>query len=509
MPGGRLKVDRPAAWPWRRAPALGSARMDADELARIAALEMQNHGFRPAFGDDVRRELERAPSNAGDRHAGVRDLRDRLWFSIDNVDTLDLDQLSWADAQADGAVRIAVAVADVDVQVTSGGAIDGHAAANTTSVYTAAGVFPMLPPALSNDLTSLHEGADRRAVVVEMNVGADGAVAEVELLLATVRNRAKLDYDSVAAWLDGHGAAPRPVADNAALADQLRLHDQAASSLRRWRHRRGALNVATVQARPVFVDGELTDLRADRKNRAKDLIADLMIAVNGATARFLAEHGQPSLRRVLQQPRRWDRLVALAAGHGVALPAEPDARALDEFLAARRTAEPGAFEDLSLSVVKLLGSGAYAAAPADAPPAGHFGLAVNDYAHSTAPNRRFVDLVTQRLVKAVLAGQAAPYSIDALVAIAQHCTVQEDNASTVERRVLKAAAAYLLQGRIGETFDAIVTGAATKGTFVRIVSPLVEGRVVTGFEGLDVGDAVRVRLRSVDIEERFIDFERL
>jgi exoribonuclease-2 len=482
--------------------------MDANDLARIAALEMQSHGFRSAFGPDVWRELESTPSSRSEPGAAVRDLRARLWFSIDNVDTLDLDQLSWADALPDGAVRLAVAVADVDGRVPNGGAIDSHAAVNTTSVYTASGVFPMLPPALSNDLTSLREGADRRAVVVEMTVDRDGAVADPELSLATVRNHAKLDYDSVSAWLDAQGEAPPAVAANPALADQLRLHDQAALGLRRWRHRRGALNVATVQARPVFVEGELTDLRADRKNRAKDLIADLMIAVNGTTARFLTAHGQPSLRRVLQQPRRWDRLVALAAGYGTALPVEPDARALDEFLTARRAEEPARFEDLSLAVVKLLGSGAYAAAPADAPPAGHFGLAVNDYAHSTAPNRRFVDLVTQRLVKAVLSGRAAPYSLDALDAIATHCTVQEDNASTVERRVLKAAAAYLLQGRIGETFDAIVTGVAAKGTFVRIASPLVEGRVVRGFEGLDVGDAVRVRLQGVDIDQRFIDFAR-
>ena len=482
--------------------------MDAHDLARIAALEMQRHGFRSEFGPEVVRELQRTPSQHGAGSADVRDLRDRLWFSIDNADTLDLDQLSWAEALPDGAVRLAVAVADVDARVPSDGAIDAHAAVNTTSVYTAAGVFPMLPPALSNDLTSLREGEDRRAVVVEMRIDRDGAVGDTELALATVRNHAKLDYDSVSAWLDGQAAEPPTVAASAALAAQLRLHDQAALGLRRWRHRRGALNIATVQARPVFVEGELTDLRADRKNRAKDLIADLMIAVNGATARFLTAHGLPSLRRVLQEPRRWDRLLALAAGHGVVLPAEPDARALDEFLAARRAAEPDRFEDLSLAVVKLLGSGAYAAAPADAPPAGHFGLAVNDYAHSTAPNRRFVDLVTQRLVKSALSGRASPYSIEALDAIAQHCTAQEDKASTVERRVLKAAAAYLLQGRVGETFEAIVTGVATKGTFVRITAPLVEGRVVQGADGLDVGDAVRVRLQGVDIDQRFIDFAR-
>ncbi|MEP7057626.1 MAG: RNB domain-containing ribonuclease, partial [Caldimonas sp.] len=441
--------------------------------------------------------------------SAIRDLRDRLWFSIDNVDTLDLDQLSWAAALPDGRVRVAVAVADVDATVLRGGAVDAHAAANTTSVYTAAGVFPMLPPRLSNDLTSLREGEDRLAVVAEMSIDGQGAITDTELYRARVRNRAKLDYDSVSAWLDRPGEMPAALIANEPLQAQLLLHERAAARRRGRRHRRGALDLATVQARPVFVDGRLTDLRAERGNRAKDLIADLMIAVNGVTARFLTTHGQPSLRRVLQQPRRWDRLVALAAQYGTGLPAAPDAQALDAFLSARRAADPAAFEQLSLTVVKLLGSGAYIAAPADAPPAGHFGLAVNDYVHSTAPNRRYADLVTQRLVKAALLGRSAPYAIDQLDAIAQHCTLQEDSASTVERRVLKAAAAYLLGDRVGETFDAVVTGVAPKGTFARIASPLVEGRVVSGFEGLDVGDRVRVRLRSVDLDQRFIDFERV
>jgi exoribonuclease-2 len=483
--------------------------MDANDLAAIAALEMRAHGLVPEFAPEALREAAAGPPEPPAHGADVRDLRGRLWFSIDNADTLDLDQLSWAEALPGGSVRIAVAVADVDVRVPQGGAVDAHGAANTTSVYTAAGVFPMLPTLLSNDRTSLREGVDRLAVVVEMEVDAQGALTASTLYRALVRNRAKLDYDGVAAWLesDGAGSATSGVALSAALQDQLRLHDRVAQGLRRWRHRRGALNVATAQARPVFADGRLVDLRADHKNRAKDLIADLMIAANGATARFLTERGLPSLRRVLQEPRRWDRLVRLAALHGATLPPAPDALALDRFLTDRRQAEPATFEDLSLAVVKLLGSGAYAAAAADAPPAGHFGLAVNDYAHSTAPNRRFVDLVTQRLLKASLDGRPTPYTLAELDAIAQHCTAQEDNASTVERRVLKAAAALLLHDRIGETFDAIVTGAATKGTFVRIGSPLVEGRVVRGFEGLDVGDTLRVRLTGVDVDQRFIDFE--
>ena len=481
--------------------------MDASDLAQIAALEMRANGLEPMFAPEVLREAELCARTGPQRSGDIRDLRGRQWFSIDNVDTLDLDQLTWAEALVDGSLRLAVAVADVDAMVHRGSSVDAHAAANTTSVYTAAGVFPMLPPLLSNDHTSLHEGEERLAVVVEMNVDREGSVSDAKLYRATVCNHAKLNYDSVAAWLEAQAPPPAAIATNASLQAQLRLHDQAARSLRQWRQRRGALNVSTSQARPVFDNGELVDLRADQKNRAKDLIADIMIATNGATARFLVEHRQPSLRRVLQQPRRWDRLVQLAEQHGAILPTAPDALSLDLFLTARRHADPSSFGDLSLAVVKLLGSGAYAAAHPDAPPAGHFGLAVNDYAHSTAPNRRFADLVTQRILKATLAHQATPYSMDELDVIAKRCTVQEDSASTVERRVLKAAAAYLLQSRIGESFDAIVTGVASKGTFVRITAPMVEGRMVREFEGLDVGDSVRVKLRSVDFDQRFIDFE--
>ena len=483
--------------------------MDTPDLLRIAAFEMRSHGLAPEFTTAALSEAQALPEPVPAEPGDVRNQRERLWFSIDNADTLDLDQLSWAHSLADGAIRLAVAVADVALRVPRDSALDAHAAANTTSVYTAARIFPMLPTRLSNDLTSLREGADRHAVVVEMDIDGDGAVTASQLYRAQVRNQAKLDYDSIAAWLDGSSAAPARVAASSALQDQLRLHDAAALRLRRWRHDRGALNIATAQARPVFgSDGTLVDLRADRKNRAKELIADLMIAANGATARFLLERGQPSLRRVLQKPRRWDRLVALAAQHGVALPPQPDAPALDAFLGARRAADPEGFEELSLSVVKLLGSGAYAAAGPGAPAGGHFGLAVNDYAHSTAPNRRYVDLVTQRLVKAALAGAPAPYSLAELQTIAQHCTAQEDSASTVERRVLKAAAAWLLRDRIGEHFDAIVTGAAAKGIFIRIASPLVEGRLVEGDAGLDVGDKLRVRLRAVDLEQRHLDFVR-
>lgn len=492
--------------------------MDPINLHRIAVEAMRSRGLLPVFAPQALQEAEATRLAGPERNGTIRDLRHLTWFSIDNDDTRDLDQLSVAEPLAAGTTRLLVAVADVDSMVRPGGAVDGHAAVNTTSVYTAAGVFPMLPEVLSTDLTSLHEGQERLAVVVDMQVAADGTVSESTIYRGLVLNRAKLAYDAVSAWLDGVGPPPPQIASVPGLEDQLRWHDTLAGQLRQWRQTRGALNLNTIAARPVFEGGQLVDLRPDEKNRAKDLIADLMIAANGATARFLAGKGFPSLCRLLQAPRRWDRLVALASGHGVQLPEAPNALALDHFLSARRLADPAGFADLSLAVVKMLGSGEYATAPAATAGAaggagttgmGHFGLAVNDYAHSTAPNRRFPDLVTQRLLKASLAGEAPPYSAEQLTEIARHCTLQEDNASKVERQVLKAAGAWLLQGRIGEVFNAIVTGAAAKGTFARIGSPMLEGRVVRGFEGLDVGDAVRVRLVAVDAEKSFIDFERV
>jgi len=484
--------------------------MNPINLHQIAVEAMRSRGLLPVFAPQALQEAEQARQARPERDSAIQDLRHLTWFSIDNDDTRDLDQLSVAEALPNGATRLRVAVADVDTLVRPGGAVDEHASTNTTSVYTAAGVFPMLPEVLSTDLTSLHEGQERLTVVVDMQVEMNGTVSTSSVYRATVLNRAKLTYDGVSAWLDGEAPPLAQLANVPGLEDQLRLHDALAGQLRQWRQTRGALNVNTVSARPVFEDGQLVDLRPDEKNRAKDLIADLMIAANGATARFLVDKGFPSLRRLLQAPRRWDRIVTLAASHGVQLPAAPDSPALDRFLSARRLADPAGFADLSLAVVKLLGSGEYAAAPAAAVATGmgHFGLAVNDYAHSTAPNRRFPDLVTQRLLKAAIAGEALPYSAGQLTEIAQHCTLQEDNASKVERQVLKAAGAWLLHGRIGEVFDAIVTGAAAKGTFVRISRPMLEGRVVRGFEGLDVGDTTRVRLLAVDAEKSFIDFER-
>ena len=482
--------------------------MDTIDLHQIAVEAMRSRGLLPSFSPQALQEAEGARQTGPQAGGTIRELKHLTWFSIDNDDTQDLDQLSVAQPLPLNAVRLLVAVADVDAMVKPGGAVDGHAALNTTSVYTAAGVFPMLPLVLSTDLTSLHEGQERLAVVVDMVVQPDGVVSQSDVYRAWVVNRAKLSYDAVSAWLDGAGPAPAQMASVPGLQEQVRLHDTLAGHLRQSRNQRGALNVNTTSARPVFEGGRLLDLRPDEKNRAKDLIADLMIAANGAVAGFLMQQGFPSLRRVLQAPRRWDRIMALAASHGVTLPVQPDPLALDNFLTARRLADPAGFSDLSLAVVKMLGSGEYAAALPGASGGGHFGLAVKDYTHSTAPNRRFSDLVTQRLVKAALAREAPPYSADALSEIARHCTLQEDNASKVERQVIKAAGAWLLHDRIGETFDAIVTGAAPKGTFVRIGRPLLEGRLVRGFEGVDVGDTTRVRLISVDAVKGYIDFER-
>lgn len=493
--------------------------MPTPNLHQTAVEAMQNRGLQPVFTPEVLKEAEAAQPAPG---RTVQDLCHLLWFSIDNDDTRDLDQLSYAEAvpgAAGLATRLRVAIADVAALVPMDSAVDRHAATNTTSVYTAAGVFPMLPEVLSTDRTSLHEGQKRLAMVVDMRVEADGTVQDTHthIYQAWVLNKAKLSYDRVSSWFDGVGVdVDLPQLQTVpGLEAQLRLHDQLASHLRQWRQQRGALNINTTASRPVFVNGLLTDLQPDEKNRAKDLIADIMIATNGATARFLAGSGFPSLRRFLQAPRRWERIVALAAQYGSALPPVPDALALDGFLRARRLADPAGFADISLAVVKMLGAGAYAAAPGQATGApaaahlAHFGLAVNDYAHSTAPNRRFPDLVTQRLLKAAIAGEPPPYSLAMLTAIAAHCTTQENNANKVERQVLKAAGAALLQGRIGDVFDAIVTGAAAKGTFVRISRPLLEGRVVQGDAWLDVGDTLRVRLLAVDSTRGFIDFAAL
>jgi exoribonuclease-2 len=486
-------------------PAPSSSRQI---LAGVARRAMRERGLLPDFAPEARAQAEaiaRAPARPP---SGLRDLRHLLWASIDNDDSRDLDQLSVAESLDDGAVRILVAVADVDVVVEKGTPIDGHAQANTTSVYTAGEIFPMLPLELSTDITSLGQDQDRAAIVVEMEILPDGSIRGSDVHRAVVRNQAKLAYDGVAAWLEGRAPAPARVLAVPGMEEQLRTQDRVAQALRAVRHEHGALSLATIEAHAVFRGDEISDLQPDEKNRAKALIEDFMIAANGVVARTLEAKGFPTLRRVLRSPERWDRIVALAAGLGEHLPPAPDAPALEGLLTSRRRADPAGFPDLSLAVVKLLGAGEYALDLPGEAAEGHFGLAVRDYTHSTAPNRRFPDLVTQRLLKAALAGEAVPYANPELAALATHCTLQEDAAAKVERQVRKSAAALLLAHRKGERFDAIVTGASPKGTWVRISTPAVEGKVVTGFEGVDVGDRVRVELVRTDVEHGFIDFKR-
>ena len=478
-----------------------------NKLNSIARRIMIERGLLPDFSPAVLTETAALREASATRAPGIRDLRALLWASIDNDSSRDLDQLSVAESLPGGAVKIFVAIADVDATVTRHCAIDDHAQTNTTSVYTAAGIFPMLPERLSTDLTSLGEGDDRLAIVAEMVVD-DGAVMTSDVYRAVVRNHAKLAYRSVSSWLDGSAPAPSRLDAVPGLSSQLRMQDQVAQSMRRSRYQHGALSLQTPQAEAVFDGDGLSDLRPDEPNRAKELIEDFMVAANGAIAKHLAQRGFPSLRRVLRAPARWDRIVTLARGLGQQLPPEPDGQALSRFLEKRRQEDPTHFPDLSVSVVKLLGRGEYVLDLPGQTPEGHFGLAVTDYTHSTAPNRRFPDLLTQRLVKAALAGEPPPYSEDELSALAHHCSEQEVNAAKVERQVDKSAAALLLESRLGQTFDGLVSGASEKGTWVRIVHPLTEGRVVRGFQGLDVGDRVHVELIHTDVERGFVDFAR-
>jgi VacB/RNase II family 3'-5' exoribonuclease len=478
-------------------------------LKDVARRAMLDNGLQPDFPPAATEQLRNISGPAVASDPQIRDLSALLWCSIDNDDSLDLDQLSVAEPQGNGAVKILVAIADVDATVAKGSALDDHARANTTSVYTPAQIFPMLPPRLSTDLTSLAPGQTRLSLVIEMRIAATGAVADSDIYRARVVNRAKLAYNSVAAWLDGKAAAPARVASVAGMDQQLRIQDGVAQVLKRVRQAQGSLGLTTLEAQAVFENATLVDLKADEDNRAKELIEYFMIAANGVVARFLESKGCSSLRRVLREPEHWSRIVELAKGLGENLPAAPDARALSAFLVKRQQAAPARFPDLSLAIVKLLGAGEYVLKQPGQTAEGHFGLAVNDYTHATAPNRRYPDVLTQRLVKAALAARPAPYTDDELRTLAAHCTAQEGNAAKVERQIAKSAAALLLESRVGQEFDAMVTGASAKGTWVRIRQPLAEGRVVKGFEGLDVGDPVRVQLTHTDVQRGFIDFARV
>ena len=478
------------------------------DLAAAARQEMIDEGFDPDFPPETAEQLSRIKAQAPPPPGGdVRDLRQLLWSSIDNDTSRDLDQAEVAERVANG-IRVQVAIADVDSDVPIGSPIDRHAAGQTTSVYTGVRTFPMLPEELSTDLTSLAEKADRLAVVVEMVVAADGSIASSSIYRAMVRNHAQLAYNGVGAWLEGQASAPNKINESTDLQKQLKLQDEVAKALLAKRQRLGALNFDRVEAEAVVSNGHVQDITTHKRNRATELIEDFMVAANEVMARTLTSAGMPSIRRVVKTPERWPRIVELAARYGDKLPAQPDASALNQFLRKRRDQDPVHYTDLSLAVIKLMGPGEYVLArPGDADQ-GHFALAAHDYTHSTAPNRRFADTVTQRLIKAVLAKSPAPYSAAQLDSIARDCTLKEDAARKVERCMGKRIAALALQRRIGQTFSAVVTGVTPKGVFVRVLGPPAEGRLIRGEQGVDVGDRLRVTLVSTDPQRGFIDFAR-
>jgi exoribonuclease-2 len=481
-------------------------------LVAAAHAAMLEHGFEPDFPDGTDAELtailaEKTPPSASPSFRNdFVDLRSLLWSSIDNDTSKDLDQIEWAERLPDGQIRVLVGVADVDARVVRGSVIDTHARSETTSVYTGVKVFPMLPPELSEGITSLNENEERAAIVIEYCVDGAGSVTGGKAYRALVRNRAQLAYNAVGAWLEERGQTPTKVAVNRELAAQLRLQDEAARRLVGSRYQHGALDLETIETHPVMEGGDAVSLARLEKNRATSLIEEFMVAANGVLARTFDDAKVASIRRIVRTPKRWDRIVELAEGLGHTLPKEPDSKALNEFLQAQKEKDPEHFPDLSLAVVKLMGPGEYVLVRPTDPDPGHFGLAVQDYTHSTAPNRRFPDMVAQRILKAIIASGAQPYSEEDLNAIAERCTLMENMARKVEREMQKRIAAVVLHPRIGQVFRAIVTGVNEYGTFVRSIDPHVEGKLVRGGKGLDVGDRLQVRLISTDPARGFIDF---
>jgi VacB/RNase II family 3'-5' exoribonuclease len=484
----------------------GHNHIDFNSLARQS---LTAHGFSPDFGPAVEQQLSELRSHppglsaAGD----VRDMRSLLWSSIDNDTSRDLDQIEYVEQQTSGEIRVMIGVADVDSYVAKGSPIDQHANEQTSTLYTGVAIFPMIPEELSTGKTSLLEGQDRLAVVVQYDVNSDGRLGATSIYRAIVNNKAQLAYPSIGAWLEGRGDAPPKVAGSQELQAQLKLQDKAAQCLRAERFRHGALTIEGNEVQPISREGEVVGIEDHERNRATELIEDFMVAANEVVARFLLD--VPSIRRIVKTPKRWDRIVSLAAESGTKLPAEPDSKALNDFLTARQAADPDHFADLSLSVVKLMGPGEYLLEKPGETMEGHFGLAVRDYAHSTAPNRRYADIITQRLIKAKLAKTSQPYSADELDQIAKHLTEREDAARKVEREMQKRITAIAMVHHIGETFDGIVTGVNDHGTFVRVLKPHMEGLLIQGQQGADVGDRMRVKLVSADPQRGYIDFTRV
>jgi exoribonuclease-2 len=475
-------------------------------LSRIAQGVMLVQGLEPEFSAEVHAQLDHIKEAARESGPDMRDLRDLPWCSIDNDDSRDLDQLTvMLNSDPDGYCLL-VAIADVDALVKKDTPIDEHACINTRSVYTSARIFPMLPLNLSTNLTSLNPGEDRLAMICEMHFSLAGHLKSSSIYRAMVRNQVQLAYDATSDWLEGHGALPDAARKVNVIGPQLKSQDALAQKLRVLRHENGSLEFDVFQPRASFIGNEISGITQQPHNRARQLIEEFMIATNGCTSRFLSDAGIYSLRRVVRSPERWLRIVKVALENGYKLPPEPDAQALEAFLATKHKEDPVRFPDLSLLIVKLMGSGEYVVEKPSDHPIGHFGLAVSDYMHSTAPNRRYPDLITMRLIKSILAHEPPPYSVSELHDLALHCTLQEDAAKKVERQLRKSEAALLLRPRIGQSFDGIISGVNEKGTWVRIFNPPVEGRLMEDIQGYTVGQLVRVKLVSTHVERGFIDF---
>ncbi|PIV90726.1 ribonuclease II [Candidatus Gracilibacteria bacterium CG17_big_fil_post_rev_8_21_14_2_50_48_13] len=478
-------------------------------LAKLARDAMVERGLHPDFSPAVLAEVEGSHELPISAFSEKKDLRHLLWCSIDNDDSRDLDQLSLAVPEPDGHVRVLVAIADVDALVPKGSKTDLWAAHNTTSVYTPAVIFPMLPERFSTDLTSLNPGVDRSAMVIDMRLDSRGILVDYEIYEAIVHNQAQLAYDAVAAWLDNLAPMPEAMARVPGLADNVTLQYAMAVMLRAHRHARGSLDFETIETKPVFEGDTLVDLHVEKRSTSKDIIEEFMVAANGCTARFLTEKGYPTLRRVVKVPKRWDAITEVALKYGTRLPETPDSKALDAFLLQQRDMDPVRFPDLSLTIIKLLGAGEYVLMMPGGSVDGHFGLAIKDYAHSTAPNRRYPDLITQRLLKAALAAKKSPYTKDELEALANRCTEAEDLSKKLERFVRKCSEAILLEDRIGEEFDGVVSGLSTVGAWARVVTPPVEGKLLPSNQTMYMGKSVHLRLEAVNVEKGFIDFRAL
>jgi exoribonuclease-2 len=480
--------------------------LDLKTRARQAMLDA---GFHPDFPADVLSEVKAFRQKATIADTSARDLRSLLWSSIDNDTSRDLDQVEYTERLTDGSTRLLIGIADVDTWVTKGSGLDRRAADESTSVYAGAATFPMLPTELSTDMSSLLDGQDRLSIIIEMRVLMSGEVIGHEVYPGWLRNCAKLAYSTVGDWLEGRGPVPTPVAAVPGMEQQIRFQLELSQKLRALRRKNGALTFGAIEATPVFDNGQIKDMKIRQHSVAEDIIESFMVAANVAMAQYLRNKRALAIRRVVRTPKHWDGIQAIAAKFGVHVPATPDPRALSDFLAQRQSADPLHFPELSLSVVKLLGPGEYLVETPGLEHEGHFGLAVQDYTHSTAPNRRYADLVTQRLLKSASLSASGPYTEPELAAIATHCTDRENAARKVERLMRKVAAATLLVSRIGESFDGVITGASDKGTYVRLLGFPAEGRIIRGAQGAQVGDKLKVRLVSVDVDKGFIDFEKI